>query len=173
MVGVAVKTSHPADLTVQQHRDGAVQHRVVGDDLLDRILARLDRAVERLVHALPERRVLRIDAVDAGAELGAIGERAGQLGLDAIHLLARAVGVPAIFVVRLRAQFRVDAGGPEQEIGGEAALGIEIARNVADGPNHFQPALRHRDLVHRLVFCHRDIDCEAAADGGQRNDGGG
>ena len=65
-------------------------------------------------------------------ELGPIGERSGQLGLDAIHLLAGAVGVLAIFVVELGAQFRINGGGPEQEIGGEAAFGeVEGHRRLA------------------------------------------
>jgi hypothetical protein len=54
----------------------------------------------------------------------------------------------------------------------KTALGVEIARNVADRPYDLQPALRNRNLLHRLVFGPRDIDREGTANGGKRDDCG-
>ena len=90
----------------------------------------------------------------------------GQVLADRIHLVARAVGVLAVFVVEFGPHFRVHRGRPVEDVGGKAALGIHVARNFADRPHHLQPALRDRDLVHGLVFRHGHIDGEAAADGG-------
>src|SRR5262249_15247202 len=68
---------------------------------------------------------------------------------------------------------RVDGGRSIENIGGKAALGIEIARNVADGADDREPALRLRDPIHGLVFRHGDVGGKAASDGRERDDGGG
>ena len=172
-VGVAVELRHPADLLVEQRGDGGVEHGVVGDDLPGRVLAGLGRAVDRLVDGLAQGGEFDVQRVDAAADGGAIVERAGQVLADRIHLVARAVGLLAVFVVELGPHLRVDRGRPVEDVGGKAALGIHVARDFADGPHHLQPALRDRDLVHGLVFRDGHIDGEAAADGGERDDGGG
>ena len=105
---------------------------------------------------------------------GAVVERAGQGRSRIWFILSRAPSVCLRYLSLSSARcFRIHGGRPEQDVGGEAALGIDIARNVADGPDDLQPALRDRNLVHRLVFRDGDIDREAAADGGKRDDGGG
>src|SRR6476469_2378488 len=68
---------------------------------------------------------------------------------------------------------RVDGRRYVEDVGGEAALGVEIARDVADGADDREPALRLGDPVHRLVFRDGDVNGEAAADGRERDDGGG
>src|SRR6185295_9632801 len=60
-----------------------------------------------------------------------------------------------------------------EDVGGKPALGVHVARDVADRAHHFEPALRHRDLFHGLIFGSRHIDGEPAADGGKRDDDGG
>ncbi|MHC2666321.1 hypothetical protein ACVINX_007106 [Bradyrhizobium diazoefficiens] len=78
-VGVAVEDRHAADLLVEQRGHGAVEHGVVGDDLLGGVLARLRRSRERLVDGLAQRGEFRIDAVDVVAGGGAVVERAGKV----------------------------------------------------------------------------------------------
>ena len=98
----------------------------------------------------------------------AIVERTGRAPM--IHLFARAIGLLAVFVVEFRPQFRIHRGRSEHDVGGEAALGVHVARDFADGPDDLQPALRDGNLVHRLVFRGGDIDGKPAADSGQRDD---
>ncbi len=172
-VGVAVELGDLADLVVEQLGHGGVEDGVVADDLLCGVLARLGRSVESVVDGGAQCLELGVQRVDPVADSGAVVERAGQRVTDLVHLRQRAVGIPAVLVVQLGAQFRIDRRGAEQQVGGKAALRIHVARDFADRPHHFEPALGDRDLVHRLVFDHRHVDGEAAADGGKRNDGGG
>src|ERR1019366_8609006 len=149
--GVAVEGRYLAHLIVEQVGDRAVERGVVGDDLLGGVAARLGRTVERLDDSLAQIGELRIQRVDGAADGGAVDEIAGQGLADLVHLVVRAVGVLAVFV-ELGARFRLDDGRPEQDVGGDAAFGVEIARNVADDPHDPEPALGYRDLVHGLVF---------------------
>jgi hypothetical protein len=111
-----------------------------------------------------------VQAVHAAGHGGAVLEHAELGRPDLIHLFAGAVGLLAVFVVEFRPHFRVHRGRPEHDVGGEAALGVHIARDFADGPDDLQPALRDGNLVHRLVFRGGDIDGKTAADSGQRDD---
>ncbi len=172
-VGVAIEQGDPADLLVEQRGDAIIEDGVVGDDLFCGVLAGIGGTVDCLVDRLAKGGEFYVQGIDAGHHGGRIVERAGQGALDLIHLLARAVGLLAVFFDHFGPHFRVHGGRPHQDVGGETALGIEIARNVADGPDDLQPSLGDRNLVHGLVFRGGDIDRQPAADGGKRDDGGG
>ena len=103
----------------------------------------------------------------------ASSRRARQVLAHRVHLVACAISIFAHLLVELLADRGVDRRRSIEDVGGKAALGIHVARDVADRAHHFQPALRHRDLVHGLIFGSRHVDGEAAADGGKRDDGGG
>ena len=170
-VGVAVEQGHLADLLVEQRGDGGVEDGVIGDDLPGGVLAGLGRTVDRLVDGLAKRREFLIQLIDRAAHGGAIVER-GQVLADRVHLVARAVGLLAVFFVEFGPRLRIHDRGSVQDIGGEATLGIHVARNFADRPDHLEPALCDGNLVHRLVFRNGHINREPAADGGQGDDGG-
>ena len=145
----------------------------VGDNLSGRVLAGFGRTVDGLVYGVAQGGEFDVQRVDAGADGGGIVEPAGQVLADGVHLVARAVGVLAVFVVELGPHFRVHRGRPVEDVGGKAALGIHVARNFADRPHHLQPALRDRDPFHGLILRDGHIDGEATAHSGERDDGGG
>ena len=171
-VGVAVEQGHLADLLVEQRGDGGIEDGVIGDDLPGGVLAGFGRTVDRLVDGVAKGCEFAVQGVHAAGHRGAVVKAAGQDFADRIHLVAGAIGLLAVFVVELGTHFRIDGGRPVQDVGGKAPLGVHIARDVADGPDDLQPALRHGNLVHGLVLCDGDIDRETAADGGKRDDGG-
>ncbi|MGY3160417.1 hypothetical protein ACVW0V_009557 [Bradyrhizobium elkanii] len=165
-VGVAVKAGEAAHLLVEQHGDAGVEDGVVGDDLGCRRTAGVDRTCDRLLDRVAERGELGLQRIDRARNRFAVVERAGQHGADLIDLGERAVGQLAQ-LVEIGDLLLVDRAGAEQEVGGHAALGVHVARDVADGADDFEPALRGRDLVHGLVLGHRDIGRQSAADRGQ------
>ena len=171
-VRVAVELGHLAHLLVEQRGDGGIEDGIIGDDLPGGVLAGLGRTVDRLVDRLAKCGEFLVQLIDGAAHGGAIVERTGQVFADCVHPVARAVGLLAIFVVELRPHPRIHDGRPVQDVGGETALGIEVARNFADGPDHFKPALGDGNLVHRLVFRNGHVNSEPAADDGQGDDGG-
>ncbi len=171
-VGIAVELGHLAHLLVEQGRHRGVEHGVVGDDLPGGILARLGGAVDGLVHGVAQGSEFHVQCVDAAADGGAVVKR-GKILADRVHPVARAIGRLAIFFDKLGSHLRGHHGGPVQDVGGEATLGIHVARDFTDCPHHRQPALRNRHPVHGLVFRDGHIDGETAAHGRQRDDGRG
>ena len=171
-VGRAVEQRDLAHLLVEQRRDSLVEDRVVGDDFLGRIAAGFRRTGEGLVDVCAQRGELGIQGIDAAADGGAVFDCACQGRLDLVHLVASPIGVPAI-LVEFGDQLRIHGGRSEHDIGGKAAFGVHVARDLANRAHHLQPALRDRDLVHGLVLRSRHIDGEPAADGGKRDDGSG
>ncbi|MGY3466955.1 hypothetical protein ACVW0I_003826 [Bradyrhizobium sp. LM6.11] len=167
-----MRIAYAAHLLVEQCGHAAVEHGVVGDDLLGGVLARLRRPGDRLVDGLAQGGELRVDAVDIAAEGGAVVERAGQLLAQRVHPVAGAVGLLAQLAL-LSELRRVDRGRAVEDVGGEAAFGIEIARDVANGADDREPALGFGDPLDCLVLRHGDVDGEAAAHGRERDDGGG
>src|SRR3954462_15277108 len=95
-----------------------------------------------------------------------------QVLAQRVHRVAGGIGLLAQLAL-LGKQRRVDGGRAIEDVGGKAALGVEVARDVADGANDRQPPLPFGDPLHRLVFRHGDVDGEAAAHSRERDDGGG
>ena len=109
-VGVAVEQGHLADLLVEQRGDGGIEDGVIGDDLPGGVLAGLGRTVDRLVDGVAKCCEFRVQRIDCAAYGGAIVERPGQVFADRVHLVARAVGLLAVFVVEFRARLRIHDG---------------------------------------------------------------
>ena len=124
--------------------------------------------------AVAQRREFGIQRIDAGCRRRRRRRAPPDRFLRTAFILSRA---PSVFLRYLSLSsvrsLRIHRGRPEQDVGGKAALGIHVARDLADRAHHLQPALRDRDLVHGLVLRSRHIDGEPAADGGKRDDGSG
>ena len=135
-VGVAVELRHAADLLVEQRGDGGVEHGVVGDDLPGRVLAGV-RPDRRSPCPWPRagRRTLR-SARRCRLPTAAPSSSAPDRSLRITFILSRA---PSVFLRYLSLSsarmLRIDGSRPVEDVGGKAALGVQVARDVADRPH--------------------------------------